>query len=92
MYGWSGTILRVNLSTETITRQATNPKDATLFLGARGLGDKLYIDEVDPKIDPFSPENKLIFAPGPFSGTFAPSGGRYHVVTKSPLTGRHCRF
>ena len=41
MYGWSGTILRVNLSTETITRQATNPKDATLFLGARGLGDKL---------------------------------------------------
>ncbi len=87
MYGWSGTILRVNLSTETITRQATNLKDATLFLGARGLGDKLYIDEVDPKIDPFSPENKLIFAPGPFSGTFAPSGGRYHVVTKSPLTG-----
>ncbi len=87
MYGWSGTILRVNLSTETITRQATNPKDAALFLGARGLGDKLYIDEVDPNVEPLSPENKLIFAPGPFSGTFAPSGGRYHVVTKGPLTG-----
>jgi len=87
MYGWSGTILRVNLTTETITKQATDPKDAALFLGARGLGDKLYIDEVDPKIDPLSPENKLIIAPGPFSGTFAPSGGRYHVVTKSPLTG-----
>ncbi|MBI5543015.1 MAG: aldehyde ferredoxin oxidoreductase family protein, partial [Deltaproteobacteria bacterium] len=28
-----------------------------------------------------------IMAPGPFSGTFAPSAGRYHVVTKSPLTG-----
>jgi aldehyde:ferredoxin oxidoreductase len=87
MYGWSGTILRVNLATEKVTKQATNPKDTTLFLGARGLGDKLFIDEVDPKVDPFSPENKLIFAPGPFSGTFAPSGGRYHVVTKSPLTG-----
>jgi aldehyde:ferredoxin oxidoreductase len=87
MYGWSGTILRVNLTTETITKQPTDPKDAALFLGARGLGDKLYTDEVDPKVDPLSPENKLVFAPGPFSGTFAPSGGRYHVVTKGPLTG-----
>jgi len=51
------------------------------------LGVKLYTDEVDAKVDPLSPENKLILAPGPFSGTFAPSGGRYHVVTKGPLTG-----
>ncbi len=87
MYGWSGTILRVNLTTGTVTTQPTDLKDATLFLGARGLGDKIYIDEVDPKVDPLSPEDKMIFAPGPFSGTFAPSGGRYHVVTKSPLTG-----
>jgi len=34
-----------------------------------------------------SPENKLIFAPGPLTGTFAPSGGRYNVITKGPLTG-----
>jgi aldehyde:ferredoxin oxidoreductase len=61
-------------------------KDAALYIGARGLGDKLYIDEVDPKVDPLSPDNKIVFAPGPFSGTFAPSGGRYHVVTKGPLT------
>lgn len=87
MYGWSGTILRVNLTTGTVSTQATDPKDAALYLGARGLGVKLYTDEVDPKVDPLSPENKIIFAPGPFSGTFAPSGGRYHVVTKSPLTG-----
>jgi aldehyde:ferredoxin oxidoreductase len=87
MNGWSGTILRVNLTTGAVSRQATDPKVAALFLGARGLGDKLYIDEVDPKVDPLSPENNIIFAPGPFSGTFAPSGGRYHVVTKAPLTG-----
>jgi aldehyde:ferredoxin oxidoreductase len=87
MYGWSGTILRVNLTTGAVSRQATDPKDAALFLGARGLGDKLYTDEVDPKVDPLSPENNIVFAPGPFSGTFAPSGGRYHVVTKGPLTG-----
>ena len=86
MNGYTGTILRINLTTGSVSRQATNMKDAALFLGARGLADKIYIDEVDPKVDPLSPDNKLVFAPGPFTGTFAPSGGRYHVVTKSPLT------
>ncbi|AFK22460.1 aldehyde ferredoxin oxidoreductase [Pyrococcus sp. ST04] len=42
---------------------------------------------MDPKVDPFSPENKLIFATGPLTGTSAPTGGRYMVITKSPLTG-----
>jgi aldehyde:ferredoxin oxidoreductase len=87
MNGWSGTILRVNLTTGVVTKQPTDPKVAALFIGARGIGVKILSDEVDPKVDPLSPENKIIFAPGPFSGTFAPSGGRYHVVTKSPLTG-----
>ena len=86
MNGWSGTILRVNLTTGAISKEATDPKDAALFLGARGLGDKLFMAEVDAKVDPLSPDNKMVFAPGPFSGTFAPSGGRYHVVTKGPLT------
>lgn len=87
MYGWSGTILRVNLATGATSKEATDPRDAALFLGARGLGDKLYTGEVDAAVDPLSPENTMVFAPGPFSGTFAPSAGRYHVVTKSPLTG-----
>jgi aldehyde:ferredoxin oxidoreductase len=87
MYGWTGTILRVNLSTGAITREATDMKRAKLFLGARGLGAKYLTDEIDPKVDALGPKNKLIFAPGPLSGTFAPSMGRYDVVTKSPLTG-----
>jgi aldehyde:ferredoxin oxidoreductase len=87
MFGWSGTILRVNLTTGAITRQRTNLDDAKRFIGARGLGTKLYTDEADPRVDPLSPENPLVFAPGPFSGTYAPSGGRYNVVTKGPLTG-----
>ena len=86
MSTWSGTVLRVNLTSGAISKEPTNLRDAALFIGARGLADKIYIDEVDPKIDPLSPDNKLVFAPGPFSGTFAPSGGRYHVVSKSPLT------
>jgi len=87
MYGWTGVVLRVNLSSGAITREPTNMEDARLFIGARGLGAKLLTDEVPPTTDALSPENKLIFAPGPLSGTFAPAMGRYDVVTKSPLTG-----
>jgi aldehyde:ferredoxin oxidoreductase len=82
MFGWTGTILRINLSKGEIKREHTNMEDARLFIGARGLATKILSDEIDPKIDPLSPENKLIFAPGPLSGTFAPSMGRYDVVTK----------
>lgn len=85
MYGWIGTILRVNLTDGKITREAIDPRQAKMFIGARGLAEKLYMDEVDTQIDPFSADNKLIFATGPFTGTFAPSAGRYVVVTKGPL-------
>jgi aldehyde:ferredoxin oxidoreductase len=87
MFGWTGTILRINLSTGAIKREKTNMEDARLFIGARGLATKIISDEVDAKVDPLSADNKLIFAPGPLSGTFAPSMGRYDVVTKGPLTG-----
>jgi aldehyde:ferredoxin oxidoreductase len=87
MFGWTGSILRINLSKGEIKREPTPMEDARLFIGARGLATKILSDEIDPKIDPLSPENKLIFAPGPLSGTFAPSMGRYDVVTKGPLNG-----
>jgi aldehyde:ferredoxin oxidoreductase len=87
MNGWIGKILRVNLSTGKISKEVLDPKMAKQYIGARGLGTKIMFDEVDPNVDALSPENKLIFAPGPFSGTFAPSAGRYNVITKGPLTG-----
>lgn len=87
MNGWIGTILRVNLTSGKVSTEALDPVLARQYLGARGLGTKFMYDEVDPKVDPLSPANKLIFAPGPFTGTIAPSAGRYNVVTKGPLTG-----
>ena len=81
-----GKILRVNLTERSIKVEEL-PKDAELYLGGRGLASKILYDEIDPKVDPFSPENKLIFATGPLTGTAAPTGGRYMVVTKGPLTG-----
>lgn len=87
MNGWMGKIIRVNLENETIKTEALNFQDAKLYLGGRGLGTKIYINEVDPNVDALSPENKLIFMTGPLTGTLATSAGRYEVVTKAPLTG-----
>jgi aldehyde:ferredoxin oxidoreductase len=57
------------------------------YLGQRGLATKYFIEEVDPKVDPLSPENKMIMTTGPLTGTAASTGGRYSVVTKGALTG-----
>ena len=87
MYGWTGTILRVDLTKRKVTREATDPKIARDYLGARGLGGHIVRTEVDPLTDPLGPDNKIVFAPGPLTGTFAPSAGRFDVVTKGPLNG-----
>lgn len=83
---FNGKILRVNLTEKSIKIEDL-PEDHKLYLGGRGLATKMFYDEVGPKVDPLSPENKLFFATGPLTGTAAPTGGRYMVVTKGPLTG-----
>ena len=87
MFGYIGTLLRVDLATGAIARAPLNLKDAKDFIGARGLGTKIFCDEVDPKVDALSPDNKLIFMTGPLTGTFAGCSGRYEIVAKAPLTG-----
>jgi aldehyde:ferredoxin oxidoreductase len=87
MYGWAGKILEVDLSNEKITETKLDEKLAKDFIGGRGLGTKILYDRVGPDIKPLDPENLLIFATGPLTGTLAPTSGRHCVVTKSPLTG-----
>ena len=87
MNGWIGRVLRVDLSRSDYTVDDLDPDIAADYIGGRGLGVKVMYEEVDPKVDPLSPENKLIFATGPLTGTSAPSGGRYMVISKGPLTG-----
>jgi aldehyde:ferredoxin oxidoreductase len=84
---WAGKILRVNLSKGTCTSEPLRMEWARDYLGQRGLATKYFVDEVDPKVDPLSPDNKLIWATGPLTGTMASTGGRYSVITKGPLTG-----
>ena len=84
---YMGSMLRIDLSSGSIKTEKTPLDLAKLYLGGRGLGSRILIDEIDPKVDALSPDNKLIFATGPLTNTTAPTGGRYMVVTKSPLTG-----
>ncbi|MDP3707169.1 MAG: aldehyde ferredoxin oxidoreductase family protein [Polaromonas sp.] len=84
---WAGKILRVDLTAGTVKSEPLNMDWAQTYLGSRGLGSKYLVSEVDPKVDPLSPGNKIIWATGPLTGTMASTGGRYTVITKSPLTG-----
>jgi aldehyde:ferredoxin oxidoreductase len=82
-----GRILRIDLSKKKISSQPLTNEQAELFLGGRGLGAEVLFRELPRGIDSLSPENKLIFATGPLTGTGAPTSGRYSVTTRSPLTG-----
>ena len=84
---WARKILRVNLSAGTAVSEPLNMDWAHTYLGSRGLGSKYLVEEIDPTVDPLSEGNKIIWSTGPLTGTMASTGGRYTVITKSPLTG-----
>lgn len=87
MFGYNGKVLRIDLSNENINVEPLDLEKAQKYIGSRGLGVKTFIDEVDPKVDPLSEENKFIIATGPLTAAPMPTSGRYMVITKSPLTG-----
>ena len=87
MNGWMGKILRVDLTQGAVSEEVLDPEAARNFIGGRGLGVYYLLKDIDPACDPLSPENALVMATGPLTGTGAPTGARYMVMTKSPLTG-----
>ena len=84
---WTRKILRVNLAKGTCESEPLNMDWAADYLGQRGLATKYLVEEIDPKVDPLSPDNKMIYATGPLTGTCASTGGRHSVITKGALTG-----
>jgi aldehyde:ferredoxin oxidoreductase len=85
--GYTGKILRVNLSEKTYKEEPLPLEVAQDFLGGSGFTVKYLYDEVPADCDPLGPENKLIYAPGPFTGTTIPCASRMAINAKSPLTG-----
>jgi aldehyde:ferredoxin oxidoreductase len=84
---WTKKILRVDLTSGNIEPEPLNMEWAQEYLGQRGLATRYLVEEIDPRCDALGPENKMIMATGPLTGTMASTGGRYSVITKSPLTG-----
>jgi len=88
MYGgWTGKLLRVDLTAGTTRIEDIPEQWMREYVGGRGVAARYLYEELDPTVDPLGPENKLIFATGPLTGTNTPTGARYMVVTKGPLTG-----
>lgn len=87
LYGYAGTILRVNLTKEKVTKQAFPREWGAKFLGGSGVNDWILWNDVGPEVDSLSPNNELIFGIGPLTGTVLPLGSKVRVTTKSPLTG-----
>jgi aldehyde:ferredoxin oxidoreductase len=86
MYGYTGKVLRIDLTSGKSTHEWLDKGIAMDFIGGSGLAAKILYDELGENIDPLSLDNKLIFATGPVTGTTLFSG-RHCVAAKSPLTG-----
>jgi aldehyde:ferredoxin oxidoreductase len=85
MNGWNNRILRIDLSKSRIDSFVPEDNLLTNYLGGRGLGAKIVYDA--GCVDALSPDNLLVFAAGPLTGTTTPASGRVSLSTKSPLTG-----
>ncbi|MBW2016019.1 MAG: aldehyde ferredoxin oxidoreductase family protein [Deltaproteobacteria bacterium] len=85
--GYTGNILRINLSDQTHRVEKLPPEIARDYIGGAGFAIKYLFDELGPGTDPLGPDNKLIFSVGPFTGTTVPCASRMAVAARSPLTG-----
>lgn len=86
--GYVGKILDVDLEGGEFKYLPFDEEVAKMYLGGKGLGLKLVYDEFRADMQPFDPDNLLVFATGPATGEKVPTSGRYHIVcSKSPQTG-----
>jgi aldehyde:ferredoxin oxidoreductase len=88
-YGETGFNLEVDLSRGSIEKVETDPRLTRLHLGGQGTADKILWDRVGPDVEPFSPDNLLIFSSGLLNGTPVPGANRTIVNTFSPQTNLH---
>jgi len=85
-YGCAGADLEIDLSTGNIQKEESDPELISGYLGGRGTATKIFWDRVPPEVEPFSPQNLLIFGAGLLTGTLAPGANRTTLVTRSPKT------
>ncbi|MBU1397727.1 MAG: aldehyde:ferredoxin oxidoreductase, partial [Proteobacteria bacterium] len=87
MYGFYGRILKIDLSSKKHVIESVDEQIYKKYLGGKGLASYLLYKLNPPGVDPLSPENCIIFATGPVTGSRTWGSSRYGVFTKSPQTG-----
>lgn len=85
--GFAGSVLHVDLSQGSITKEPLSQELMSNFLGGAGINTKLAYDLIKPAEDPLSPGNVLLIGAGPFVGTIIPGAGRCSATAKSPASG-----
>ena len=87
MHLYAGRVLFVDLSSGKIESRPTRKEWLNKYIGGWGLAARYFFDQVDPKVEPLSPENALVIMTGPLCGTLVPTSSRTCLVSKSPHTG-----
>jgi aldehyde:ferredoxin oxidoreductase len=96
--GYAGRILFVDLTSGKSRDENLSREDIEMFIGGYGINSSLAWKLIEPKIDPFMPENPIILGAGPFTGTIIPGGSKLVATIKFPLNGAFgsgvagCRF
>ncbi len=86
MKGNYGKYVYIDLSKNEIKDYPIPQEWYRKYLGGRGIAARILFKELDPKVDPFSEENILVFAGGPFQGLGVAGAARFLVMGKSPKT------
>lgn len=87
MFGYGGRILHIDLAHKRYTRELLDASLARDYVGGRGFVARLLWDNVKRGADPLGPDNVVVIAAGPLTGTFLPSSSKVQFGSKSPLTG-----
>ena len=89
MYGTTGRILRVDLSTGEFVSEELSEDFYRLYPGGKALAGYILLNEMSANVDPLSPENILVIANGLLTGAPLSTATRYVVSAKSPLTNAY---
>ncbi|MBP1760181.1 MAG: Tungsten-containing aldehyde:ferredoxin oxidoreductase, partial [Firmicutes bacterium] len=87
MFGYSGKVAKINLSSGIVEDYPVSPRDREMFLGGKTLAAKIIYDSIKSKVDAFSEENIIVITTSPLTSSASPCSSRFNVSTISPLTG-----
>ena len=85
--GYHGRVLRVDLGGRRIDIETPEETFYRRYLGGAGFVAAYLLKEVPAGADPLGPDNRLVFALGPLTGTPLAGSGRNAIGARSPLTG-----